>query len=124
MAAPILPKQTETYVPSAVNETNTISTSTNGANGTSTASKPFRILVIGGDHVGPEVMKEAVKVLELIQAKRPSIKFDLIHEIAGGCSMDQRGTPITDEVMKIAETVDAVLFGSVGGPEWSVMPLP
>jgi len=124
MAAPILPNKTETHVPSAVNETSTISTSSNGTNGTSNTSKTYRIFVIGGDHVGPEVMKEAVKVLEVIEAKRPSIKFDLIHEIAGGCSMDQRGTPITDEVMKIAETVDAVLFGSVGGPEWSVMPLP
>lgn len=82
----------------------------------------YRILVLPGDHVGPEVMKEAVKVLETIEAKRPSkIKFQLLHEMAGGCSMDSRGTPITDEVLRIAkEDVDAVLFGSVGGPEWCV----
>lgn len=78
-----------------------------------------RILVLPGDHVGPEVMKEAIKVLEVLQQKRPHIQFQFTHEIAGGTSMDARGTPITDEVLRIAkDEVDAVLFGSVGGPEW------
>lgn len=95
----------------------------NGANGASSAPttpETYRILVLGGDHVGPEVMKEAVKVLEVLEAKRPNkIKFKLTHELAGGCSMDSRGTPITDEVLRIAkEESDAVLFGSVGGPKW------
>lgn len=64
-------------------------------------------------------MKEAVKVLEKIEEKRPNIKFQLTHDIAGGCSMDKHGTPITDEVLRIGkEDVDAILFGSVGGPEW------
>lgn len=89
-------------------------------NGSSSAgAEEFRILVLPGDHVGPEVMKEAVKVLELIESKRPNIKFKLTHEIAGGCSMDKRGTPITDEVLRIAkDESDGILFGSVGGPEW------
>lgn len=86
-------------------------------NGTPTNKGPFKIMVIAGDHVGPEVMKEAVRVLDIISARR-GITFDFDHEIAGGCSIDQRGRPITEEVLKKAETVDAVLFGSVGGPEW------
>ena len=103
MAAPVLPP------------------STNGtSNGTSSGLETYRLLILPGDHVGPEVMKEALKVLDLIQERRSNkIKFDYIHEIAGGCSMNARGTPITDEVLRIAkEDVDAVLFGSVGGPEW------
>lgn len=94
---------------------------TNGAtNGDSSTPTTYRILVLGGDHVGPEVMKEAIRVLEVIEQKRSTkIKFKLTHELAGGCSMDARGTPITDDVLRIAkEESDAVLFGSVGGPKW------
>lgn len=80
-------------------------------------SEKYKVLIIPGDHVGPEVMKEAVKVLEVIREGR-GINFELTHEIAGGCSIDKRGTPITDEVLHKAMDSDAVLFGSVGGPEW------
>lgn len=62
-------------------------------------------------------MKEAIKVIELLE-KEKGIKFELTHEIAGGCSMDKRGKPITQEVLDKAMQSDAVLFGSVGGPEW------
>ena len=90
-------------------------------NGTSQQTQQHRILVLGGDHIGPEVMTEAVKVLKVIEEERPHISFKLTHEICGGRSMNERGTPITDDVLRIAkEDVDAVLFGSVGGPEWSV----
>lgn len=107
MAAPVLPN-------GGASQAN--GTSTN----TGTGAETYRILVLPGDHVGPEVMKEALKVLDLVERKRANkIKFKYTHEIAGGCSMDSRGTPITDEVLRIAkEDVDAVLFGSVGGPEW------
>ncbi|EXJ79603.1 3-isopropylmalate dehydrogenase [Capronia epimyces CBS 606.96] len=87
----------------------------------STASpQTFRILVLPGDHVGPEVMAEALRVLDVVQASSSGkIKFEYNHQIAGGCSIDKHGTPITDEVLRIAkEESDAVLFGSVGGPEW------
>lgn len=95
--------------------------SSNGTtNGASSGPTTYRVLILPGDHVGPEVMREALKVMELIETKRSDkIKFQLTHEIAGGCSMDKRGTPITDEVLRIAkDEVDGVLFGSVGGPEW------
>jgi 3-isopropylmalate dehydrogenase len=80
----------------------------------------FRILVIPGDHVGPEVMDEALRVLDTVEiTSQGRIKFELNHQIAGGCSIDKHGTPITDEVLRIAkEESDAVLFGSVGGPKW------
>jgi len=80
----------------------------------------FRILVIAGDHVGPEIMKESLRVLHTVEAtSQGRLKFELNHQLAGGCSIDKYGTPVTDEVLRIAkEESDAVLFGSVGGPEW------
>lgn len=80
----------------------------------------FRILVLAGDHVGPEVMAEALRVLEVVQERsNGQIRFEYNHQMAGGCSIDKHGTPITDEVLRVAkEESDAVLFGSVGGPEW------
>jgi 3-isopropylmalate dehydrogenase len=80
----------------------------------------FRILVLAGDHVGPEVMREAVRVLDVVQAHSPSaVQFEYNWQMAGGCSIDKHGTPITDEVLRMAkDESDAVLFGSVGGPEW------
>ncbi|CVL13697.1 probable 3-isopropylmalate dehydrogenase [Fusarium proliferatum] len=83
-------------------------------------SQIFRVLVIPGDHVGPELMKESLRVLHTVEAtSQGRLEFKLNHQIAGGCSIDKHGTPITDEVLRIAkEESDAVLFGSVGGPEW------
>lgn len=83
-------------------------------------AQTFRILVLPGDHVGPEVMTEAIRVLDVVQANsQDKVKFQYNWQIAGGCSIDKHGTAITDEVLRIAqEESDAVLFGSVGGPEW------
>lgn len=92
-------------------------------------SKTFDILVLPGDHVGPEIVDEAVKVLHAIEqvSNSPSksplfpetpIKFNIEYEIFGGASIDKHGVPITREVLDKAQKVDAVLFGSVGGPKW------
>lgn len=115
MAAPVLPSDATAPTSNGVSQNESITAAT-----TSDSPTIYRILVLGGDHVGPEVMKEAVKVLEVVNEKRSSkFKLELRHELAGGCSMDTRGVPITDEVMRIAhEESDAVLFGSVGGPKW------
>ncbi|KIW35472.1 3-isopropylmalate dehydrogenase [Cladophialophora immunda] len=91
------------------------------ASNPSTASpQTFRILVLPGDHVGPEVMDEALRVLDTVEiTSQGRLKFEFNHQICGGCSIDKHGTPITDEVLRIAkEESDAVLFGSVGGPKW------
>ncbi|UNI24320.1 3-isopropylmalate dehydrogenase [Purpureocillium takamizusanense] len=79
----------------------------------------FSILVLPGDHVGPEVMAEALKVLDVIEECRPGVKFERTFDLAGGCSIDEHGTPITEEVLDKASKSNAVLFGSVGGPEWA-----
>ena len=76
-----------------------------------------RVLVLPGDHVGPEVMVEALKVLKVLETNR-NITFELDHDLCGGCSIDAHGTAITDAVLEKATKVDAVLFGSAGGPKW------
>lgn len=76
-----------------------------------------KILVLPGDHVGPEVMGEALKVLKVVE-EAVGKKFEYKHELVGGISIDKYGTPVTDEVLDMAKRADAVLFGSVGGPEW------
>jgi 3-isopropylmalate dehydrogenase len=84
----------------------------------SDSTSPSRnILVLSGDHVGPEVVAEALKVLKVVE-NGTGAKFNLTHDLAGGCSIDRHGTPMTDAVLQKAKEVDAVFFGSVGGPKW------
>jgi 3-isopropylmalate dehydrogenase len=84
----------------------------------SDSTRPSRnILVLSGDHVGPEVVAEALKVLKVVESCTGT-KFNTIHDLAGGCSIDKHGTPITDDVLQKAKEADAVFFGSVGGPKW------
>lgn len=77
----------------------------------------LNILVLPGDHVGPEVVQEAVKVLKVVE-KKSGVNFELDFDLCGGCSIDKHGKPVTDEVVQKAKKSDAVFFGSVGGPKW------
>ncbi|MCX7734950.1 MAG: 3-isopropylmalate dehydrogenase [bacterium] len=81
-----------------------------------------RILVLPGDGIGPEVANEAIKVLECI-SEITKEKFEFEHELIGGISIDQRGVPITDEVIEKAKKSDAVFLGAVGGPNWDNLPM-
>lgn len=82
----------------------------------------YKILVLPGDHVGPEVIREAVKVLNCVSqsrlAVRTGLKFDIQYEIFGGASIDRYGVAVTPEVLEKAKNTDAVLLGAVGGPKW------
>ncbi|KAG8420215.1 3-isopropylmalate dehydrogenase [Metarhizium acridum] len=82
-------------------------------------SNTFKLLVLPGDHVGPEVINEALRVLDVIEELRPNLKFERTFELVGGSSIDKHGVPVTQEVLEKATQSDAVLFGSVGGPEWA-----
>jgi 3-isopropylmalate dehydrogenase len=75
------------------------------------------ILLLPGDGVGPEVMPEAVKVLEKVKA-RFDLAVTLDQDLVGGASIDANGVPLTDAVLAKAKAADAVLFGAVGGPKW------
>jgi 3-isopropylmalate dehydrogenase len=85
----------------------------------------FNILVLGGDHVGPEVVAEAVKVLRAVEA-HPSvaakdIKFNMDFDVFGGQSIEVHGIPLTPEVIEKAKKSDAVLFGAIGSPKYNVL---
>ena len=72
------------------------------------------LAVIKGDGIGPEVVGEAMKVLDTVGAKFGHT-FDYEHILMGGCSIDATGVPLTDEAVKVAKSKDAVLLGSIGG---------
>lgn len=75
------------------------------------------LLILPGDGVGPEVMREVRRMIAWMD-RRLSIRFDISEDLVGGASIDQRGTPITDETIEHALAADAILFGAVGGPKW------
>ncbi|RFU28938.1 hypothetical protein B7463_g7384, partial [Scytalidium lignicola] len=77
----------------------------------------YNICVLPGDGVGPEIIAEAVKTLQVVETL-PNIKFNFQYALMGGCSINKHGVAITPEVLALAKSSDAVLFGSVGGPEW------
>ncbi|HPW94077.1 MAG TPA: 3-isopropylmalate dehydrogenase, partial [Fibrobacteraceae bacterium] len=84
-------------------------------------SKNYKIAVLPGDGIGPEVMKEAVRVLDVVSEK---FGFSIQKEWAdvGGAAYDNHGSPLPESTLKIAENSDAILFGSVGGPKWESLP--
>ena len=73
-----------------------------------------RITLIPGDGKGPEIVREAVKVLDSV-ADKYGHKFDYTRILMGGCSIDEYGVPLTDEAVATAKASDAVLLGAVGG---------
>ena len=76
-----------------------------------------KVLVLAGDGIGPEVMRQVRRVVDW-QAKKRSVSFDLTDGLVGGAAIDAQGTPLKDETMADAMHADAVLFGAVGGPKW------
>lgn len=77
----------------------------------------FNITLLPGDGIGPEVVTEAVRVLDVISG-RYNHTFQYKVRLMGGCSIDQHGTSLTDETLADCQSADAVLFGAVGGPKW------
>ena len=77
----------------------------------------YNIAVLPGDGIGPEVMQQAHKVLNAIEAKF-NLTFNRTEYDVGGIAIDNHGSPLPDATLKGCEQSDAVLFGSVGGPKW------
>jgi 3-isopropylmalate dehydrogenase len=80
-----------------------------------------KIAVLPGDGIGPEVMVEAIKVLD---AASKIYGFDLEYEFAdiGGAAIDNQGKALPESTLALCEKSDAILFGSVGGPKWETLP--
>ncbi len=79
--------------------------------------KGYRIAVLPGDGIGPEIVAEAVKVLTAV-AERGGARFKLEEGSVGGGAYDRFGTPLPEPTMELALASDAVLLGAVGGPKW------
>ncbi len=75
------------------------------------------ITVLRGDGIGPEIVNEAIKVLDKICDKY-SHTFNYTEVDIGGCSIDKYGVPMTQEGMEKCKSSDSVLLGAVGGPKW------
>lgn len=77
----------------------------------------FKIAVIKGDGVGPEIINEGIKVLNKIE-KKYNHKFELTEVLAGGCAIDKENTPLPERTLEECKKSDAVLLGAVGGAKW------
>ena len=78
-----------------------------------------RILILPGDGIGPEIVAEAVKVLDRLFADGLDIALD--QGLVGGAAYDTHGTPLPESTLAMARAADAVLLGAVGGPKWEAL---
>ncbi len=81
----------------------------------------YKIAVLPGDGIGPEVMNEALKVLEAVE-KKYDITIEKREGYIGGAAIDAAGTPLPQETIENCKAADAVLLGSIGGPKWDHLP--
>ena len=76
-----------------------------------------KVLVLPGDNIGPEIVTEAVKVLEKV-SQQYSLGIELDYAHLGGAALDAAGEPCPQETLDKARASDAILLGAVGGPQW------
>lgn len=79
----------------------------------------YKVAVIPGDGIGPEVIEETVKVLNKIGEKF-NHTFNYEYVLAGGCAIDAEGNPLPEKTLEVCKNSDAVLLGAVGGPKWDI----
>lgn len=82
----------------------------------------MKICVLPGDGIGPEIMAEALRVLEVFRGEGMKLEFE--EALLGGCAVDATGDPYPEATRKVARAADAVLLAAVGGPKWDVLPRP
>ncbi len=79
--------------------------------------KSYKIGVIKGDGIGPEIIDEAIKVLDAVSvAEGFNLKYEEM--LLGGAAIDETGMPLPEETIQGVKKCDAVLFGAIGGPKW------
>jgi 3-isopropylmalate dehydrogenase len=83
-------------------------------------SKSYKIGIIKGDGIGPEIIDEAVKVLDAVSV---CVGFNLKYTemLLGGSAIDETGVPLPEETIQGVKKCDAVLFGAIGGPKWDTL---
>ncbi len=81
----------------------------------------YKITLLKGDGIGPEIVNQAVKVLDKAGEKFGfSVEYD--EALLGGCAIDATGVPLPDETVAKCKASDSVLLGAVGGPKWDTLP--
>jgi 3-isopropylmalate dehydrogenase len=84
-------------------------------------AKQFKVAVLPGDGIGPEVMAEALKILDAVE-KEFAVRFERTFANVGGAGIDNEGKALPQSTVDICKASDAILFGSVGGPKWESLP--
>lgn len=81
----------------------------------------MRIALIPGDGIGPEIIRQSLKVLEAVSHKY-NVEFSFKEVLMGGVAIDETGVPLPDETIEECKVSDAVLLGAVGGEKWDDLP--
>ncbi|WP_261844707.1 3-isopropylmalate dehydrogenase [Aliamphritea ceti] len=79
------------------------------------------VLILPGDGIGPEIVAEARRVLELVNGQ-DNLALELSEARVGGCAIDADGVPLPEATLEAAKNADAILLGAVGGPKWDTNP--
>ncbi|HEX5126789.1 MAG TPA: isocitrate/isopropylmalate family dehydrogenase, partial [Rhodocyclaceae bacterium] len=82
----------------------------------------MKICYLPGDGIGPEIMTQALRVLDVF--KKEGMNIELEEALLGGAAVDATGLPYPEATQKAARAADAVLLAAVGGPKWDVLPRP
>ncbi len=83
--------------------------------------KNYKIAVLKGDGIGPEIVDEAIKVLDAV-ASKDGFNLEYNEYLLGGAAIDVFDNPCPDETIKGCQNSDAILFGAIGGPKWDNLP--
>ncbi|WP_341217283.1 3-isopropylmalate dehydrogenase [Neptunomonas phycophila] len=79
------------------------------------------VLILPGDGIGPEIVTEAKRVLELVN-QQDKLGLDFSEALVGGAAIDVEGVPLPPATLAAAQSADAILLGAVGGPKWDTIP--
>ena len=82
----------------------------------------MKIAILAGDGIGPEIVAQAVRVLEAL--RRDGLKIELEPALLGGCAVEAAGEPFPEATRKLVAEADAVILGAVGGPQYDSLPRP
>ncbi|MGB9647241.1 MAG: isocitrate/isopropylmalate family dehydrogenase, partial [Stellaceae bacterium] len=80
-----------------------------------------KVLVLAGDGIGPEIMRQVLRVIEFFD-RRHLASFEITEGLVGGAALDESGVPLSGDTLAQAVASDAVLFGAVGGAKWDTLP--
>jgi len=81
----------------------------------------YKIAVLEGDGIGPEIVNSALRVLKRL-GELSGVSFEFEEGLIGGVAIDQKGEPLPQETLELCLKAEAVLLGAVGGPKWDNLP--